>query len=203
MSGAAVAGRPAERIDPLDWTKGALVLFMVVYHSINYSVFRSMAFQFLPFLPPSFVMIAGIVVGSVYAARYDLDSWKPYARLMLRGIKLFLLFAVLNVGFCILLERSFAGGLSEFSSRAGMVFLSGNGRDGIFEVLLPIAYFLLLAPVLLSASSSRCQCHSSLRYFPVCIVLHARKTGPFLEEFGASERWHHGHGSWVGSDRDR
>jgi hypothetical protein len=137
------------RIDPLDWTKGALVMFMVVYHSINYSAFRPQAFQFLPFLPPSFVMIAGFVVGAVYAARYDLKTWKPYARLMIRGFKLFLLFVVLNAGYCILLERNLVDGFFEFVDRSGTIFLSGNGRAGIFEVLLPIAYFLLLVPGLL------------------------------------------------------
>jgi hypothetical protein len=145
------AARPgaAARIDPLDWTKGALVLLMVVYHSINYSAFRPLAYQFLPFLPPSFVMIAGFVVGAVYTARYDLRTSKPYARLVVRALKLFLLFAVLNVGFCILLERSVADGFLEFANRSSMIFLSGNGREGIFEVLLPIAYFLLLVPALL------------------------------------------------------
>jgi hypothetical protein len=139
----------AARIDPLDWTKGGLVLVMVAYHSINYSAFKPLAFRFLPFLPPSFVMIAGFVVGAVYTARYDLRTWSPYGRLLVRGIKLFLLFAVLNAGSCILLERNLTDGLFEFADRSSMIFLSGNGREGIFEVLLPIAYFLLLVPALL------------------------------------------------------
>jgi len=143
------ASRPATRIAALDWTKGALVLCMVLYHAINYSAFRPMAFRFMAFLPPSFILIAGFVVGQVYAAKYDLKTWKPYLRLGVRGFKLLVLFIVLNVTYCIILERNFLYGVMEFADRSNAIFLSGNGREGIFEVLLPIAYFLLLAPVLL------------------------------------------------------
>jgi hypothetical protein len=141
--------RPASRIEALDWTKGALVLCMVVYHAINYSAFRPMAFRFLGFLPSSFILIAGFLVGQVYAAKYDLKTWKPYLRLAVRGFKLLVLFLVLNVAYCIILERNFLYGIMEFADRSNAIFLSGNGREGIFEVLLPIAYFLLLAPALL------------------------------------------------------
>ena len=141
--------RPASRIDGLDWTKGALVLCMVVYHSVNYSAFSPIAFKYLAFLPSSFILIAGFLVGQVYATKYDLDTWKPYLRLMTRGIKLLLLFLVLNVATCVLLQRGFADGMREFADRAGAIFLSGNGRNGVFEVLLAIAYFLMLAPGLL------------------------------------------------------
>jgi hypothetical protein len=140
---------PASRIEALDWTKGALVLCMVVYHAINYSAFRPMAFRFLAFLPSSFILIVGFLVGQVYAAKYDLKTWKPYLRLAVRGFKLLVLFLVLNVTYCIILERNFLYGILEFTDRSNAIFLSGNGREGIFEVLLPIAYFLLLAPALL------------------------------------------------------
>lgn len=139
----------ASRIDALDWTKGALVLCMIVYHAINYSAFNSMAFQFLAFLPPSFILIAGFLVGQVYVKNYDLDSWKPYRRLMVRGFKLLVLFAALNVAYCVARERNLSNGLLDFTNHSSAIFLSGNERAGIFEVLLPIAYFLLLAPALL------------------------------------------------------
>lgn len=141
--------RPVGRIGALDWTKGALVVCMVAYHAINYSAFRPMAFKALGFLPPSFILIAGFLVGQVYATKYSLDTWKPYARLLVRGIKLLLLFLALNIAHCVILERDIVGGLGEFADRAGTIFVSGNNREGIFEVLLPIAYFLILAPALL------------------------------------------------------
>lgn len=139
----------SSRIEALDWVKGALVVFMVIYHGINYSAFRPFAFQYLSFVPPSFILIAGFLVGQVYATKYDLKSWKPYLRLAFRGFKLLVLFTILNVINCILLERSFYFGLWLFADRAYTIFISGNGRVGVFEVLLPIAYFLLLAPALL------------------------------------------------------
>jgi hypothetical protein len=137
------------RIDALDWTKGALIICMVVYHAINYSAFRAMAFRFLGFLPPSFILISGFLVGQVYAGKYDLGTWKPYARLAIRGMKVIAIFTALNVIHCVALERNLYDGLLEFTGRAGGIFLSGNGRGAVFEILLPIGYFLLLAPVLL------------------------------------------------------
>lgn len=160
--------RVAGRIGALDWTKGALVVCMVAYHSINYSAFRPMAFKALGFLPPSFILIAGFLVGQVYATKYSLDTWKPYARLLVRGIKLLLLFLALNVAHCIILERDIMGGLGEFADRAGTIFLSGNNREGIFEVLLPIAYFLILAPGLLWVRS---RTKSAVTLFAVAIFV--------------------------------
>jgi fucose 4-O-acetylase-like acetyltransferase len=139
----------AARVPALDWTKGALIICMVIYHAINYSAFRPLAFRWLAFLPPSFILITGFLVGQVYAAKYDLRTWKPYARLAIRGMKLLLVFVFLNVVHCVALKRGLQEGLWEFADRSDAIFVSGNGRAGIFEVLLPIAYFLLLAPALL------------------------------------------------------
>jgi fucose 4-O-acetylase-like acetyltransferase len=145
--------RSTSRIDALDWTKGALIFCMVIYHAINYSTFQPMAFRLLGFLPPSFILITGFLVGQVYSAKYDLKSWKPYARLLVRGTKLLVLFIVLNLGLCVVRERNLYEGVCDFEERSSSIFFSGNGRAGIFEVLLPIAYFLLLAPALLRLRS--------------------------------------------------
>jgi hypothetical protein len=172
------------RIDALDWTKGALVLCMVAYHAINYSAFRPMAFRFLPFLPPSFVLIAGFLVGQVYASKYDLTSWKPYLRLFVRGVKLLVLFTVLNAAYLVFLERSLYFGLGEFADRAAAIFLTGTGRVGIFEVLLPIAYFLLLSPGLLwlRSKSKWSVAAVAAGVFILCTVL--EKSGLKLDNLG-------------------
>ncbi len=146
---------------------------MVVYHAINYSVFRPLAFRYLAFLPPSFILITGFLVGQVYADKYDLQTWKPYGRLAVRGTKLLLMFTLLNLGHCFILEHSFLDGMDEFAARSKMLFLSGNGHAGIFVVLLPIAYFLLLAPLLLwcrfwnKASIAIC----AVAVFFICLIL--------------------------------
>jgi peptidoglycan/LPS O-acetylase OafA/YrhL len=174
------AVRASSRIEALDWVKGALVVFMVVYHSIVYSAFLPMAFRFLAFLPPSFIFIAGFVVGQVYASRYNLNSWKPYLRLLARGLKILVLFLILNVGAYILMAHDVVEGALDFFDNAQAIFISGQGRHGVFEILLPIAYFLMLAPVLLwlrsRARASIAVCAAAV--FILCFVF--ERTGvPF------------------------
>src|SRR3954471_1262204 len=92
------AVRPrSTRITALDWTKGALIVCMVVYHAINYSAFRPLAFRYLAFLPPSFIFVAGFLVGQTYASKYDLSRTAPYRRLIVRGLKILILFTVFNL----------------------------------------------------------------------------------------------------------
>ena len=161
------------RIEGLDCTKGALILAMVAYHAINYSSFRPLAYRFLAFLPPSFILITGFLVGQVYATKYDLGTWRPYLRLVVRGLKLLAIFVGLNLAHCVVAQRSFLDGMWDFTDRSDAILLSGNGRAGIFEVLLPISYFLLLAPALLwlRGSASRVIALSAVVVFALCCAL--------------------------------
>ena len=74
-------------------------------------------------------------------------SWKPYLRLAVRASN-FVLFLVLNVTFCIILERNFLYGILNFPialTRFSVQAMAGrNLRSAV-----PIAYFLLFAPALL------------------------------------------------------
>jgi hypothetical protein len=135
-----------------------------------------MAFIALGFLPPSFILIAGFLVGQVYAKKYSLDTWKPYARLLVRGLKLLMLFLVLNVAHCIISKRDLVEGLWDFADHARTIFISGNNREGIFEVLLPIAYFLILAPGLLWIRSRTKGAVTvfAIGIFLLCVVLERR-----------------------------
>ncbi len=154
VSPSPLRGNDSPRLVALDWVKGALVIFMVIYHTINYSPYRPVAFQYLAFLPPSFILIAGFVVGQLYASKYDLTQWSPYGRLLVRGFKLIALFTLCNLLLHIFEHRAFGwtDGLFEFADRAADIYLVGNGRVAIFEVLLPIGYFLLVAPLLVYLS---------------------------------------------------
>ena len=151
---------------------------MVVYHAINYSPFRPLAFEYLAFLPPSFILIAGFVVGQIYAFKYDLTRWAPYGRLLLRGFKLIALFTVCNLLLHIFEFRAFgwSEGIFEFADRATSIYLIGNGRVAIFEVLLPIGYFLLTAPLLvyLSRYSRWSVVGIALATFGLCVWLEKR-----------------------------
>jgi hypothetical protein len=123
---------------------------MVVYHAINYSAFRPVAFRYLAFLPPTFILIAGFLVGQTYASKYDPARWALYGRLLTRGLKLVALFTVCNVLLYTFEFRRFGllEGPLEFAASAPSIYFVGTGRVAIFEVLLPIAYFLIAAPLL-------------------------------------------------------
>jgi hypothetical protein len=127
---------------------------MVVYHAINYSPFRPMAFEYLAFLPPSFILIAGFVVGQIYASRYDLSRWEPYRRLLIRGCKLIALFTLCNLLLYVFEYRAFGlqEGVMEFAANSPTIYLIGAGRVAVFEVLLPIGYFLVAAALLVFLS---------------------------------------------------
>lgn len=142
------------RNDALDATKGALVVCMVVYHSLNYSTEYYLGFRYLSFLPPSFIIIAGFLIAAVYAPRYRAGQCAAVTRrLLVRGVKLLALFTALNLAGQAAGRGPYAhgAGLKAFLVHWPQVYLIGSGRFASFEVLLPIAYFLMLAPALLWA----------------------------------------------------
>jgi hypothetical protein len=147
---------PRRRNDALDFTKGSLVLIMVVYHWLNYFVdLQWDVYRYLRFLTPSFIFISGFIVSAIYPVkRFGHDS-KIRRRLWQRGGKLLALFTILNLGISAL--GSASSGASgappwAFVSEAYAIYVTGNGRAS-FEILVPIAYFLLLAPFALAAAA--------------------------------------------------
>jgi hypothetical protein len=136
------------RVGALDMTKGVLVVLMVIYHSINYTNQYYLAFQYIGFLPPSFILIAGFLITNLYSTRYDARDWRPHKRLFLRGAKLLALFTVLNVVAHAIRGRT---GIDVYFAHWFEVYVFGSGRLAAFEVLLPIAYLLLLAPLIILA----------------------------------------------------
>ncbi len=148
-------GRPppaADRDVALDATKGVLVVLMVAYHTLNYSTQYYLAFRYLSFLPPSFIFLTGYLLTKVYASRASSDDWGPTKRTLARGARLVLVFTFLNVVAHLFVRRNRLGervDLSAFFGHWREVYLSGSGRAAVFEVLLPIGYLLLCAPVIL------------------------------------------------------
>src|SRR5215471_18302701 len=143
---------PRQRIDALDMTKGVLVVAMVVYHSFNYSTDYTLGFKYLPFLPPSFILIAGFLISRLYFTPEAARDSSVYGRLLFRGFRLVLLFTILNV-LTQLVGRQKAvatpQGLSYLSDYWYEIYVIGGGQFAAFSILLPIAYLLLLAPVLI------------------------------------------------------
>src|SRR6185295_1822787 len=62
----AATERPG-RNPALDFTKGALVLIMVLYHWLNYFVSADgFGYRYLRFITPSFIVITGFLVSHIY-----------------------------------------------------------------------------------------------------------------------------------------
>jgi hypothetical protein len=150
----------SNRIPALDFTKGALVLIMVLYHWLNY-FYGSRDNRYLRFLTPSFIFITGFLISNVYFSKYGATDPRLPNRLMYRGLKIFGVFILLNVGISLL----FAGnGRVLFDQLTvsniiaiyvtGNVLIAGAGKGAAFYILVPISYLLLLSAALSIASRS-------------------------------------------------
>jgi peptidoglycan/LPS O-acetylase OafA/YrhL len=145
------------RILALDFTKGALVLVMVLYHWLNYFIGTQGDFyRYLSFLPPSFICITGFLVSHVYVSKQKSGKARLPGRLAIRGLKIILIFVFLNAAISFLVPRSY-GGSRMFDNLTTntllSVFVTGNmagGRLAAFYILVPIGYLLLLASFCLS-----------------------------------------------------
>ena len=156
-------GNGTIRNPALDFTKGALVLLMVLYHWINYFVSpQGSVYTYLRFITPSFIFIAGFLVAHVYPVKYGWGNPAAAKRLVIRGLKLLALFTILNVIANMAFATSHKGtmpGLESFLRNATSIYLSGNGRAS-FGVLVPISYLLLLsAGILLAGEASKYSVH--------------------------------------------
>ena len=141
------------RIAALDFTKGSLVLLMVLYHWLNYFVDVPWdVYRYLRFLTPSFIFITGFIITSVYLARYAPDDPRVRRRLISRGLKLLVLFTALNGLAALLARPSPAGAANPFGAALYSIYVTGNGRAA-FDVLVPIAYLLIVSPFVLRASA--------------------------------------------------
>jgi peptidoglycan/LPS O-acetylase OafA/YrhL len=156
------ASSATDRIPALDFTKGMLVLFMVLYHWLNYFVSpQGDMYRYLRFLTPSFIFITGFLISNVYLARYDVADPRLAVRLVQRGLKLLAVFVCLNVAIGLLLADSYNGRIlfGELSLRnmvaiyiTGNVWVAENGKAAAFYILVPISYLLLLSALLLMIS---------------------------------------------------
>jgi hypothetical protein len=134
---------------------------MVLYHCFNYFHHDRDILRYLHFLPPSFIFIAGFLITNVYLARYDIADSRMHRRLFIRGFKLLLIFVGLNLAVHTLFSANYNRrqlGLDFLFDHLDSIFLTGEERTAVFEVLLPISYLLLLSAVLLKG----CRIH---RYF--------------------------------------
>jgi peptidoglycan/LPS O-acetylase OafA/YrhL len=156
------ASAAAPRMAAMDFTKGALVLIMVLYHWLNYFYgFDGDIYRYLRFLTPSFIFITGFLVSNVYLSKYGVSDPRPPRRLAQRGVKLLGIFVALNVVRAMLLPADSRMQLLAQHRAARSLFevyvlgnvLSGeSGKAVAFYILVPIGYLLLFSALLLLAA---------------------------------------------------
>jgi len=148
----------AHRISALDFTKGALVLIMVLYHWINYFTgLQWEYYRYLRFLTPSFIFVTGFMISNVYLSKYDATDPRLSKRLFTRGLKLLAIFLVLNLARTYIAPVMGTGVVLRNLQDARnlfTVFVSGNlptvgGKLISFSILVPISYLLMLSGALM------------------------------------------------------
>ena len=147
-----------QRISALDFTKGALVLIMVLYHWINYFIGPQWShYRYLRFLTPSFIFITGFMISNVYLAKYKTADPRLPKRLFTRGFKLLIIFLLLNMARTFIVPALgtgvLLGNLLE-PMNIFTIFVSGNfpvfGAKLIsFSILVPISYLLMFSGALM------------------------------------------------------
>lgn len=145
--------RKSNRIAELDFTKGALVLIMVLYHWLNYFVTgHERIYLYLRFLPTSFTFIAGFLIAQVYLSGYKKPGQQVPKRLLVRGVKLLAIVAFLNLAPVALRPNAFHTRLGDWSIDSfTMAYFTGSHAVA-FSVLVPIAYLLILSAGLFGLS---------------------------------------------------
>ncbi|WP_197414052.1 acyltransferase family protein [Terracidiphilus gabretensis] len=155
----ATASSPkAPRIHALDFTKGALVLIMVLYHWINYFIGLEWPYyRYLRFLSSSFIFITGFMISHIYLSKYAAADPRLWKRLVTRGVKLMAIFLALNAARDLAIpilgtgtaEQSLPSLQDLFT-----IFVSGNftvaGNKLVsFTILIVISYVLIFSGVLM------------------------------------------------------
>jgi hypothetical protein len=141
------------RNETLDFIKGFLVVGMVVYHAINYFGYQFWdSLLYIKFVSGGFIFISGYIVTALYRIKWATAPRQVTFRLVSRGLKLVLLFTIINLAINIVGMRNFNSiqfGLGQFVANAPDIYIFGRGRIAAFEILLPIGYLLMVSPLLL------------------------------------------------------
>jgi hypothetical protein len=137
----------------IDFTKGSLVATMVAYHTLNYFVYGyNIAYAYIGFVTQAFIFYSGFMCGTLYFNKFTINQEIVYRRLTLRGLKLIILWFILNIVIHSLLTKNFNNqdlGLDLFLNNIFSIFITGDDRISRFAILLPIGYVLLIsAPIL-------------------------------------------------------
>lgn len=151
--GARRVNENAPRDLTFDFVKGGLVVMMVAYHAMSIASTAGVEqFRYIRFVSGSFIFVSGYIIARFTRSAFSRTPGPTTRRLITRGVKMLLIFSALNF----LIQASGIGnaektqvGVAGFFVRAKEIYLTGDGSIASFVILLPIAYLLLIAPVLL------------------------------------------------------
>jgi peptidoglycan/LPS O-acetylase OafA/YrhL len=153
-----IGSQKGQRIPALDFTRGSLVLIMVLYHWINYFIGPQWKYyEYLRFLTPSFIFITGFMISNVYFSKYAAADPRLAKRLFTRGLKLMAIFLALNLSRILAVQVLGTGVPAQNPLDLGnlfIIFVSGNlpvtgGKLVSFSILVPISYLLMLSGILI------------------------------------------------------
>ena len=136
----------------LDFVKGFLVITMVIYHTMNYfSTANWEKYAYIRFITGSFVFISGYIVSTFYERKYGKDKIGICKRLIVRGLKLLIIFTSLTLLANLIGMDSYKKWI-HFSARQyfdnlGAIYIWGNSSLATFPILVPISYLLIISPV--------------------------------------------------------
>jgi peptidoglycan/LPS O-acetylase OafA/YrhL len=144
---------------PLDFVKGMLVIVMVIYHVMNiFSTASAEAYGYIRFVSGSFIFISGYIISTFYEQKFQKDRIGTSERLVARGLKLLLIFTILNI----LIHLTGFGnpdkteiGMQKYLNNLLTIYILGDSRYASFQILIPISYLLILSPVFLLLHESR------------------------------------------------
>lgn len=126
---------------------------MVFYHTINY--FATIGYdgtKYLRFVTGSFIFISGYIVAVFYQHKYLLNRIATSKRLVTRGFKILIIYTSLNLLINLLNIQTFKAiqyDIDSFLTNLDDIYLKGNSLYAAFQILVPIAYLLILSPLLL------------------------------------------------------
>jgi peptidoglycan/LPS O-acetylase OafA/YrhL len=146
--------KPTDRINVIDFTKGFLVITMVAYHTLNYFVSGNhILYGYFNYVVKAFIFYSGFVIGTIYLKKFKENKKYVYFRLSTRGLKLFILFVILNLIIHFLFKKGYNEqklGLSLFLNNFNSILLTGGDGIARFTILLPIAYVLIISTLFIN-----------------------------------------------------
>ncbi len=133
------------------------MVFMVVYHIMNiFSTAGWEAYSYIRFVSGSFLFISGYIITLYSEQKFRSNKVKTAKRLIVRGFKLFLIFTALNL----IINLTGVGnpgkgqlGIQHYLANLSDIYVFGLPKAASFQVLLPIAYLLIISPLFLTLRS--------------------------------------------------